>query len=332
MIWAGKKVLVTGADGFIGSHLVEALVREGALVRAFTYYNSLGSAGWLDTAAKDVREAVEIFPGDVRDPERVRQAVAGQSYVWHLASLIGIPYSYGSPASYVQTNVQGTLHVLEACRAQGVKRLIHTSTSEVYGSAQTAPINETHPLHAQSPYAASKIGADKLVESFYLSFGLPVATVRPFNTYGPRQSNRAIISTILHQLLAGQGVIHVGALTPTRDFNYVADTVAGFLAVAAAERAVGRVINIGSGRETSISDLIELIFRITGRQASVVVEEARLRPQASEVNRLVCDASLARELTGWTPAVSLEVGLKRAADWVGRQQHSGEYLHQMSNI
>lgn len=332
MIWAGKKVLVTGADGFIGSHLVEALVRAGARVRGFTYYNSLGSAGWLDKAVQDVREALEVFPGDVRDPGRVRQAVKGQSYVFHLASLIGIPYSYVAPASYVQTNVQGTLHVLEACRAHGVERIIHTSTSEVYGSAQTVPINETHRLHAQSPYAASKIGADKLVESFYLSVGLPVATVRPFNTYGPRQSNRAVISTILHQLLSGQGEIHVGALTPTRDFNYVTDTIAGFLAVAAAEQAVGRVINIGSGQEISIRDLIEILFQITGRQASVVVDETRLRPGASEVNRLVCDASLARELTNWTPAVSLEVGLKHTADWVERQQFSREHLRQVSNI
>lgn len=332
MSWQGKKVLVTGADGFIGSHLVEALVREGAQVRAFTYYNSFGAAGWLDSISAEARKEIEIFPGDVRDPERVRQAVAGRSHVFHLASLIAIPYSYVSPASYVQTNIQGTLHVLEACRAHGVERLIHTSTSETYGSAQTVPISETHPLHGQSPYAASKIGADKIVESFYCSFNVPAVTVRPFNTYGPRQSNRAVISTILHQLLAGEDEIRVGALTPTRDFNYVTDTVAGFIALAEAPKAIGRVVNVGSGREISIGDLVQLIFKVTGREAKIVTEAQRLRPNASEVNRLVCDASLAKELAGWEPKVSLEEGLRRTAEWVGQQQYTSEQLKQFSII
>lgn len=330
MSWNSTKVLVTGADGFIGSHLVETLVREGAQVRAFTYYNSKGTAGWLDESSADVRAAIEQFPGDVRDPERVRQAVDGREVVFHLASLIAIPYSYVSPASYVQTNIQGTLHVLEACRSYGVSRLVHTSTSETYGSAQTVPITEAHPLHGQSPYAASKIGADKLVESFYCSFGVPAVTVRPFNTYGPRQSNRAVISTILHQLYAGTGEIHLGTLTPTRDFNYVSDTVAGFLALAVAPSAIGRVVNIGSGREISIGDLAQLIFKATGKEAAISTDAERLRPQASEVSRLVCDANLAKELAGWAPQVSLEEGLKRTAEWIAARNYSSEQLQQMS--
>ena len=328
MNWTGKKVLVTGADGFIGSHLVERLASASANVRALVHYNSFAHWGWLNDLNKELSRTVELFPGDVRDPNRMLEAVAGVEVVFHLASLIAIPYSYHAPDSYVQTNVTGGLNVLNACRHHGVERLVHTSTSEVYGTAQYAPIDEGHPLQGQSPYSASKIGADMMAESFYRSFGLPVAIIRPFNTYGPRQSARAVIPTILAQMLAGAEQLKIGALSPTRDFNYVADTVSGFLAVASCDEAVGRVINVGSGREISIGDLVETIFDILGRRAEIITEEQRLRPEKSEVNRLLCENSLARELTGWAPEYSLRQGLAETAAWVRENpQHFrvGEY-------
>ncbi|MEW5911553.1 MAG: NAD-dependent 4,6-dehydratase LegB [Thermodesulfobacteriota bacterium] len=314
--WQDLPVLVTGADGFIGSHLSERLAAEGARVRALAYYNSFARWGWLDELPAAAREQVEIFPGDIRDPLRVEEAVRGQKVVFHLASLIAIPYSYHAPDSYVQTNVGGALNVLNACRRHGVERLVHTSTSEVYGSARYVPIDEKHPLQGQSPYSASKIGADALAESFWRAFGLPVAIIRPFNTFGPRQSARAVIPTMLSQLAAGAKELRLGALSPTRDFNYVADTVEGFLAVSRAEQAVGRVINVGSGRETAIGDLAAKIMTAMGRQVPIVTEEARLRPAASEVDRLLCDNTLARELAGWQPRHSLEEGLAVTAAWV----------------
>jgi NAD dependent epimerase/dehydratase len=310
--WEGRRVLVTGGDGFIGSHLVDRLLVEGAVVRVLVHYTPSGRLGWLHGKEADV----EILPGDVRDGERVLQAVEGTEVVFHLAALIGIPYSYESPESYVQTNVMGTYNILNASRRAGVQRLVHTSTSEVYGTARSVPIDETHPLQPQSPYSATKIGADMLALSFHHSFELPVVIVRPFNTYGPRQSTRAVIPSLLGQLYGDAERIRVGAVSPTRDFNYVSDTVNGFLAVAAAERTTGEVVNIGSGREISIGDLIELLFEVTGVRKEIVVESERLRPSGSEVHRLLCDNTRAGELAGWTPEVSLEEGLRATADWV----------------
>jgi dTDP-glucose 4,6-dehydratase len=314
--WAGKKVLVTGADGFIGSHLVEGLVAEGAEVRAFVYYNSFGSAGWLDETNAETRKTVQLFAGDIRDAGRVHEAVADREIVFHLASLIGIPYSYVAPQSYIETNVGGALNVLNACRRAAVERLVHTSTSEVYGTAQYVPMDEKHPLQGQSPYSASKIGADMLAESFHRSFGVPVAIIRPFNTYGPRQSARAVIPTILSQLLRGAGQLRLGSLAPVRDFNFVLDTVAGFLAVASSPAAVGRVVNVGSGQGVSIAELLELIFEVVGRRAEVLSESARIRPENSEVDRLICNAALAEELTGFKSRYDLKEGLRLTARWV----------------
>jgi NAD dependent epimerase/dehydratase len=311
--WNGKRVLVTGGEGFIGSHLVERLVDEGASVRVLALYNPFGNYGWLDP---EVHTSVELLPGDVRDPERVNGAVEGCDVVFHLAALIGIPYSYVAPESYVQVNVQGTVNVANACRRHGVSRMVHTSTSETYGTALVAPIPETHPMQPQSPYSASKIGADMMALSYFHAFDLPVAVVRPFNTYGPRQSTRAVIPTILTQLHKGAQEIHLGATSPTRDFNFVTDTVAGFLAVAGCDRAIGEVVNVGSGREISIGDLVQLLVSITGSSASVVTDEDRLRPAGSEVERLLCDNSRALEWTGWSPQVSLEDGLRRTSEWV----------------
>jgi dTDP-glucose 4,6-dehydratase len=314
--WNNKEVLVTGADGFIGSHLTEKLAAEGAQVRAFVYYNSFGRWGWLDETPGDLMKNIEVFPGDIRDPYRVKEAVRGKEIVFHLASLIAIPYSYCAPDSYVQTNVGGTLNVLKACRSQGVERLVHTSTSEVYGTAQYVPIDEKHPLQGQSPYSATKIGADMLAESFHRSFDLPLVIVRPFNTYGPRQSARAVIPTIMSQLLSDVRRIKLGDLTPTRDFTYVSDTVSGFLSAAVCDRALGQTMNVGSGREISIGDLAQTIIEVAGIEAEVISEDERLRPPESEVNRLLCDASRAREWTGWTPEKSLEEGLAETSDWV----------------
>lgn len=314
--WQNRKVLVTGADGFIGSHLTEKLAKEGAHVRAFVYYNSFGRWGWLDETDSALKKNIEIFLGDIRDSNRVFEAVEGQEMVFHLASLIAIPYSYHAPDSYVQTNIGGTLNILNACRKVGMHRIIHTSSSEVYGTAQYVPIDEKHPLQGQSPYSATKIGADMLAESFYRSFNLPVTIIRPFNTYGPRQSARAVIPTIISQLFLGEKKIKLGALLPTRDFNYVADIVSGFLNIALCDKAIGHVINIGSGQEISINDLAKTIMKVTSIEADIVCENERLRPPNSEVNRLLCDATRAREWAGWTPQYSLEQGLTETARWV----------------
>jgi dTDP-glucose 4,6-dehydratase len=312
---AGKRVLVTGAGGFIGSHLSERLVELGAAVRALVEYNSLGSWGWLDDSA--VKDDVEVVLGDVRDRDSVRAAAGGTEIVYHLAALIAIPYSYEAPYSYVQTNVLGTLNVLRAAQDIGAGLVVHTSTSEVYGSARYVPIDEAHPLQGQSPYSASKIAADKLAESFHLSFGVPVATLRPFNTYGPRQSARAVIPTVITQLLAG-GTVSLGNLEPTRDFTYVTDTVEAFVRVADCPAAVGRVLNTGSGAEISIRDLVARIESLLGHGAPVEHDPERVRPPASEVDRLCADTRAARELLGWEPAVGLDEGLAATAEWIGQ--------------
>lgn len=313
------KVLITGAAGFIGSHLVEELIRQGCGVRAFVRYNSRGECGWLDFLS--CRNDIEVIFGDVRDYESVKKAVRGAKVIFHLAALIGIPYSYEAPLAYIRTNVEGTYNVLRAALEEGVSRVVHTSTSEVYGTAWYVPIDEEHPLQAQSPYAATKIAADQLALSFYRSFNLPVVVVRPFNTYGPRQSARAVIPTIITQLLAGNGQIKLGNLHPTRDFNYVKDTVEGMITVGLAANTVGRVVNIGSGKETSLKELIAHIEAITGKKIIVQVDEARQRPPASEVDRLVCDNRLARELTGWISRYSLREGLEETVKWFSQNIH-----------
>lgn len=318
--WAGRKVLVTGAEGFIGSALVDMLVDAGAEVRAFVHYKPYAEKGNLARYLVP-GSPVEMIAGDVRDAGRVMDAVAGCDTVFHLAALIGIPYSYDSPGAYVQTNVVGTENVAEACRRYEVRRMVHTSTSEVYGTALTAPISEDHPLQPQSPYSASKIGADMMALSHRHAFGLPVTVVRPFNTYGPRQSARAVIPTILAQLHAGARQIKLGSLTPTRDFTYVTDTAAGFLAVADCDRALGEVVNLGTGREISIGALAEALIAASGRDAEVVVDTERLRPAGSEVERLLSDNSRAREWASWQPEVSLEQGLKWTSEWVAENVH-----------
>lgn len=306
--WTGRTVLVTGAEGFIGSTLVDALVERGAHVRALCHYKPYGAAGWLARYADDDR--VTMLAGDVRDPFLVDSAVEGVDTVFHLAALIGIPYSYVAPESYVQTNVVGSHNVVAACRRYGV-RMVHTSTSETYGSALRVPMDETHPAQPQSPYSASKIAADAMVLSYHAAFGTEVAVCRPFNTYGPRQSARAVIPAILGQLAAGATEVRLGSTTPTRDFTYVTDTVEGFLAIGAADAAVGRALNLGTGSEIAIGDLAAMLVRVSGRRASVVVDQDRLRPRASEVDRLLSDNAAVRSLTGWTPRVSLEEGLRR---------------------
>ena len=325
MLLKGNRVLVTGADGFIGSHLTEALVRIGADVTAFCFYNSFDSRGWLDTVPKEIKKQISFHMGDIRDPNGVRTAVSGKDLVFHLAALIGIPFSYHSPDSYVDTNIKGTLNVLQASRDGGVERVIVTSTSEVYGTARRVPIDEGHPLQGQSPYSASKIGADKLAESFHRSFALPVITVRPFNTYGPRQSARAVIPTIILQLLADAEEVLLGSLHPTRDLNYIDDTVAGFIALAECDEAVGREVNVGSGREISIADLVSLLMKITGSHARVVQREERVRPSSSEVDRLLCDNGLITCLTDWRPRVSLEEGLGRTVEWFRNPKYRSGY-------
>ena len=325
MLLKGNRVLVTGADGFIGSHLTEALVRIGADVTAFCFYNSFDSRGWLDTVPKEIKKQISFHMGDIRDPNGVRTAVSGKDLVFHLAALIGIPFSYHSPDSYVDTNIKGTLNVLQASRDGGVERVIVTSTSEVYGTARRVPIDEGHPLQGQSPYSASKIGADKLAESFHRSFALPVITVRPFNTYGPRQSARAVIPTIILQLLADAEEVLLGSLHPTRDLNYIDDTVAGFIALAESDEAVGREVNVGSGREISIADLVSLLVKITGSHARVVQHEERVRPSSSEVDRLLCDNGLITCLTDWRPRVSLEEGLGRTVEWFRNPKYRSGY-------
>ena len=309
-------VMVTGADGFIGSHLTEELVKKGEKVKAFCYYNSFGKWGWIDTLDPHIKNEIEVFMGDIRDPYGVRTAMQGQDIVYHLAALIAIPFSYHSPDSYVDTNIKGTLNVLNAARDVGTKRLLVTSTSEVYGTAQYVPIDEKHPFQGQSPYSATKIGADRLAESFYRSFNLPVTIVRPFNTYGLRQSGRAVIPTIITQLLSGAKEIRLGSLTPTRDFNYVKDTAAGFMAIAACDKAVGEEINIATGREISIGDLANELIRQISPDAKIVCESERLRPEKSEVNRLLGCADKLRAMTGWAPAYTFEQGLAETTEWI----------------
>lgn len=311
--WKNKKVLVTGAGGFIGSHLSEALAEQGARVRAFVHYRGNGQKGWLEQSP--VLNDLEVIAGDVRDTDCVSNAVKGMDVVFHLAALIGIPYSYHAPESYVQTNVMGTLNVLRAARSFEIEKLIHTSTSEVYGTARYVPIDEIHPLQGQSPYSASKIGGDKLAESFYLSFHLPVVTVRPFNTFGPRQSSRAVIPTIISQCLTGQ-TVRLGNLRPTRDLNYVSNSVEGFLKAAERPQAVGQTINLGSGREIAVGDLAQAIAKLCGTQAQVQTDPERLRPENSEVERLLANNALAKQLLDWSPAVSLEEGLSRTIEWL----------------
>ena len=309
------RVLVTGADGFIGSHLTEALVEAGHDVRAFTFYNSFNTWGWLDVLPKDKLKNIDIFSGDIRDPNGVYEAMQGIDTVFHLAALIAIPFSYHSPDSYVDTNIKGTLNVLQAVRKHEVKRALITSTSEVYGTAKYVPIDENHPYQGQSPYSATKIGADRLAESFYRSFGLPVTIVRPFNTYGPRQSARAIIPTIIMQLLAGKEDIELGSLTPTRDFNYVKDTVNGFIEIAKSEKTIGEEINIASQQEIAIGQLAWELINLINPSAKILCDEQRLRPEKSEVNRLLGSNKKLKELTNWRPQYTFEQGLSETIEF-----------------
>lgn len=325
-----SKVLVTGADGFIGSHLVERLIEEGKQVRAFVYYNSFNSWGWLDSFPKEKLKEIEIFTGDIRDPNGVREAMKGIDEVYHLAALIAIPFSYHSPDSYVDTNIKGTLNVLQAGRDFGTKRLLITSTSEVYGTAQYVPIDEKHPYQGQSPYSATKIGADRLAESFYRSFEMPITIVRPFNTYGPRQSARAVIPTIITQLLSGAKEIKLGALSPTRDFNYVKDTAEGFVRIAESDRTIGEEINIATQQEISIGELADEMIRQINPQATILCEEERLRPEKSEVNRLLGSNEKIKSLTDWTPRYTLEEGLSETIAWMKENLH--RYKSDIYNI
>lgn len=331
-----RKLLVTGADGFIGSHLTEALVRQGHSVKAFVYYNSFNSWGWLDRCAPDVKGRFEVFAGDIRDPHGVKAAMQGCEAVLHLAALIAIPYSYHSPDTYVDTNVKGTLNVLQAARELGVKRVIHTSTSEVYGTARFVPITEEHPLQGQSPYSATKIAADQLAYSFYASFGLPVVIARPFNTYGPRQSARAVIPTIITQIASGNRKIKLGALSPTRDFNFVQDTVAGFVAALQSDQGLGEVINFGSSFEISIGDTARLIAEVMHTDIEILTDDARLRPEKSEVERLWADNTKAGRLFGWQPRYGDREGLKRGltetAEWFATSGHLRGYKSDIYNL
>ena len=324
-----KKVLVTGADGFIGSHLTESLLERGYEVKAFTMYNSFNTWGWLDTLPKEKLSQVEIFCGDVRDPNGVREALKGADAVFHLAALIAIPFSYHSPDSYVDTNIKGTLNVLQAARELGTERIMITSTSEVYGTAQYVPIDEKHPFQGQS-YSATKIGADRLAESFYRSFNLPVSIVRPFNTYGPRQSARAVIPTIISQLLSGKEEIKLGSLTPTRDFNYVKDTAAGFIAIAESEQTIGEEINIATQQEISIGELANEIIRQINPMARIICDEQRLRPEKSEVNRLLGSNEKIQRLTDWRPRYTFEHGIEETISWM--RNNMGKYKTDIYNI
>lgn len=329
MNWSGRKVLVTGAGGFIGSHLVERLAGEGAQVRALVRYTSRADRGLLALLPAETLARVEVVAGDLRDGEAVRDAVKDVDTIFHLGALIAIPYSYLHPREVVDVNVLGTLNVLMAARDHGTRRVVHTSTSEVYGTAQYTPIDERHPLQGQSPYSASKIGADKLAESYFRSFATPVVTVRPFNTFGPRQSARAVLPTIITQCLAGS-VVRLGSLTPTRDLNYVEDTVRGFMACAACDQAVGRTINLGSGREISVGDLAQLVARLIGCELQLQCDEQRVRPGNSEVERLLADHRLAAELVGWKSQVSLEDGLRRTIAWF--RENSAGYHANVYNV
>ncbi|AZS82259.1 SDR family NAD(P)-dependent oxidoreductase [Achromobacter spanius] len=330
------KVLVTGADGFIGSHLTETLIARGYDVRAFTLYNSFNSWGWLDQSPKHIREKLDVFSGDIRDPHGVKAAMQGCDAVLHLAALIAIPFSYHSPDTYVDTNVKGTLNVLQAARELGIKRVIHTSTSEVYGTARFVPITEEHPLQGQSPYSASKIGADQLAYSFHASFDLPVVIARPFNTYGPRQSARAVIPTIITQIANGQRQIKLGAVSPTRDFNFVKDTVSGFIAALEGTGGLGEVVNFGSNFEISIGDTAKLIAEVMGKEIEIVTDEARLRPENSEVERLWAANAKAKALFNWEPSYGGRDGFKRGleetAEWFRNPANLAAYKADRYNI
>jgi len=331
-----SKVLVTGADGFIGSHLCEELVRRGDRVKAFVFYNSFNSWGWLEHSSKEIKNAIEVFSGDIRDPHGVKQAMEGCDTVMHLAALVAIPYSYHSPSTYVDTNIRGTLNVVQAARDLNVQKVVHTSTSEVYGTARFVPITEEHPLQGQSPYSASKIGADQIALSFHSSFNTPVAIIRPFNTYGPRQSARAVIPTIITQISNGNKQIRLGALHPTRDFSFVTDTVRGFIAIAENEKSIGQVINIGSGFEISISDTAKLILEVMKSDIEIVKEEQRLRPENSEVERLYADCTKARDLLNWEPQFGGLEGFKRGiaetVHWFSQSDNLTLYKHDIYNI
>ena len=329
MKFDGKRILVTGADGFIGSHLTERLIQRGCDVRAFVHYNSLGSWGWLDESPADIRRDLDVFAGDIRDPHGVRTAMTGCDIVLHLAALIAIPYSYHSPQTYVETNVLGTLNVVQAARDLGVERVVHTSTSEVYGTARFVPMTEAHPLQGQSPYSASKIGADQIALSYHASFGTPVSVLRPFNTFGPRQSARAVIPTIISQIAAGADAIKLGAIHPTRDFSFVDDTVRAFMAVAECDAAVGQTLNAGSGFEISIGDTARLLIELMRRPVQIVTDDQRLRPEASEVERLWADNSALRALTGWAPEYGagdgFRRGLQQTIDWFSDPANLARY-------
>lgn len=327
-----KKILVTGADGFIGSHLTEELIKCGHNVRAFAFYNSFNSWGWLDRADSEVLRSVDVFAGDIRDPNGVRNALKGVGVVFHLAALVGIPFSYRSPDSYVDTNIKGTLNILQASKDAGIEKVVVTSTSEVYGTAQYVPIDEKHPKQGQSPYSATKIGADAIAESFYKSFSLPVVIVRPFNTYGPRQSARAVIPTIITQLLNGNEEVHLGSLHPTRDLNYVSDICKGFIYLSQCDEAVGKEVNIGSGKEISIGDLAKEIINIINPDAKIVSEDLRKRPEKSEVERLLCNNNLIQNLTGWKPEVSLKDGLMKTIEWFKNPHNLQRYKWDIYNV
>lgn len=328
----GKKVLVTGADGFIGSHLVERLLREDCKVRAFIYYNSFNSWGWLDSFSKTKLNRIEVFAGDIRDQRRVREATKGIDIIFHLAALIGIPFSYNSPESYVDTNIKGTLNVLQAALLSKVKKVLVTSTSEVYGTAKYAPIDENHPKHGQSPYAATKIGADYIAESFYRSFGLPVVIVRPFNTFGPRQSARAIIPTIITQLLSKKKNICLGSLHTTRDLVFVEDVAAGFVEIAKSDKTVGEVINIATQNEISIGELAKILINMINPTAKIHVERQRIRPKKSEIIRLKGSNEKLSELTNWIPQHSLDQGLKKTIDWFRNKNNLKLYKADIYNV
>lgn len=312
----GKKVLITGSEGFIGSHLTERLVEKGAEVTALVQYNSFNNWGWIDSFDKNIKDSIKVVTGDIREYDGIKRIIKGQEVVFHLAALIAIPYSYLSPMAYVRTNVEGTTNVLEACRDYGVEKIVHTSTSETYGSALYVPIDEKHPMQGQSPYSASKIGADKIAESYYKSFNLPVATIRPFNTYGPRQSARAVIPTVISQIISGKSQISLGSMTPTRDFNYVKDTVEAFIKVAESEKAIGEVLNASSNYEISIYNLVKKIIELLNKNIEIICDEERIRPENSEVNRLWGDNTKIKELTGWVPRYSLDKGLLETINWI----------------
>ena len=332
MDFKNKKVLVTGADGFIGSHLVEYLIDQGAQVKAFVFYNSFNSWGWIDSFAKDLKDKIEIFAGDIRDPFGVKKAVEGVDVVFHLAALIAIPYSYYSPESYVSTNVTGTLNVLMACRELNTERLLVTSTSEVYGTAISVPIDEKHPRQGQSPYSATKIGADAITDSFYRSFELPVTIVRPFNTFGPRQSARAVIPTIITQLLNGSKEIKLGALHPTRDLVFVKDTVRGFTEIAGTEKTIGQEVNIATQNEISVLELAEILISLINPDAKILSDDHRQRPKNSEVERLLGSNAKLQDLTGWKPEISLMEGLSQTIEWFSKKENLRHYKSDIYNL